>query len=75
MGYELTVKDAARLVAAELGGQLAALEDRVACLEQERVRVRTWAQVIDELEMLVCDVQVSGISDVLQKLAEEQRDV
>jgi hypothetical protein len=53
--------------------RLADLEARVAYLENERIRVRTWAEVICELEMVVCDVQVSGISDALQKLAEEQK--
>jgi hypothetical protein len=58
-----------------LQAALGLIEARVTELEYERTRAITWAELIYELEMRVCDVQVSGISDVLQKLAEEQRDV
>jgi hypothetical protein len=56
----------------EIEIRLADLEARVAHLENERTRVRTWDEVIWELELLVPDVQVSGISDALKKLAKEE---
>jgi hypothetical protein len=49
------------------------LQEIVGELVNDRTRAITWAQLIDELELRVCDVQVSGISDALQKLAEEQK--
>ena len=54
--------------------RLAALEIRVAQLEYDKIRVRTWSEVIYDLDMLVCDAQVSGISDALLKLAAEGLD-
>ncbi|HUT58803.1 MAG TPA: hypothetical protein VNA25_13230 [Phycisphaerae bacterium] len=54
--------------------RLAMLERRVAALEWEKSRTRTWAEVIHELESIVVDVQVSDLSNALRKLAQEQRD-
>jgi len=50
------------------------LQDAVEQLEWDKVRIRTWAELIYELELVVCDVQVDGISDVLRKLAYEQQE-
>ena len=52
--------------------RLAMLERRVAALEWEKSRTRTWAEVIHELESIVVDVQVSDLSNALRKLAQEQ---
>ena len=50
------------------------LQEAVEQLEWHRVRIRTWAELIYDLELVVCDVQVDGISDVLRKLAYEQQE-
>jgi len=48
------------------------LQEAVEELEWHRAHVRTWAELIYDLELIVCDVQAEGISDVLRKLAYEQ---
>lgn len=48
------------------------LQEAIEQFEYDRTRIRTWAELIYELELLVCDVQVAGISDALQRLADDE---